>query len=407
MHPAFQEIFEIIQKGREGKIPVKRTITSKTGKTFQRTYWVSASDVASKERSTKARALTELTDAVANQDWSKARATVDDLLYEKCEGCYHKRSETDTSIKVQEQAKNIGGIHKWDGAIEIATEEAERAQQFAAEWKKDPKAVVESMQQYEKLAKKTQKLEAVESTAARKVKKWETQAQDIWDSTNSLIDATPLQVDKFTKLVERAADYDRSIRAPVHEQLKDLYKDHRSLKAVEGLTHLRNAQAFSVLLHEVYHGYGPVRQDAYEGGGVVTEELTTEILTRSDMVEHFGVPVSWAYRNGGYQTWLKAAFDGVRKLYGVSEKKAWDLMTDAAHKLKSSSKGGHGSGVVAQHFVMQFAPTGDSELDKPRPHLTERHPTTEDWHDNSIREYRLSQLMWGMHDLWDPKVELG
>ena len=351
--------------------------------------------------------------AVADGNWAAARGALSDFLFGQ--GNYYEQGSpsgrtSDETLVRDQRATHVAGVHKWDGTIEISPRTAKGAQEFAKAWSKDPKGVTKAMKKYETLSAKIKTTTNKLRVSLKKQTALDAKHDKLWESVrepNSRVDPLfasldPTVRDKIQAVYTQLSDLENA-RTGLQEQLKTLAAARNSAEADDGLEHLRNSDHFKVLIHEMYHGYGPLQKEAYVGVGAVTEEVTTEVLARRDMVKNFGVPKSWTRRGGSYQEWVGSVVQSIEKVHGVSEAKAWDILENASDSLKEKSDGGDNEYSMMTYFIMQMAPTGDVAKDKPLASLTGPDPTSPgEWVDRSTAQYEMGREIFNAKLAWQP-----
>ena len=107
--------------------------------------------------------------------------------------------------------------------------------------------------------------------------------------------------------------------------------------AAEVRADVERAQAMSTLSHETLHGFGPTTSNAYAGEGLMVEEVTNEVATRSWMSSRFGVDPSLAA--GSYDGWIGGVESAIEDVFGVDEGTAERILQRAADRYKHRPSG--------------------------------------------------------------------
>jgi hypothetical protein len=131
------------------------------------------------------------------------------------------------------------------------------------------------------------------------------------------------------------------------------------------------SEMYGTVVHEVLHGFGPCDPNQYKKEGAVVEEITTELLTRRHLREHFGFsPTAVAQTDhGAYNDYIVPFRELLEYHYNATPGEAQLMMEDAAlaYKKKKRAPGSTAHRALIADFVKEFnAPTGKPDWDEPK-----------------------------------------
>jgi SPP1 gp7 family putative phage head morphogenesis protein len=296
--------------------------------------------------------------------WTQTRHVLQ-AQYE-ADGYRRMLGTTDNKVAITTRRAGVWGTHAWNGRITMDPEPAKMAQRFAKAYADDPGGVRVALKEIAPIRKKTdaarkQYYDMRKKYSAEFTGRQERIARE-WlagEKPAHVMDALGLSKTKRKQLegfVRARRDYFAAL---------DSYDNHRAAEL------LRDAEGLRTLVHEEWHEYSPAKGEAYQGSGIVVEEVSTELMARATMEADWGVPVRYS-KQGSYGKYIDPLTDEVARVYGVGHKKARDIVIDASSNLKKQP-GGVGRDQLARLFLAQFPATGrGDEWDSPRNALSDK-----------------------------------
>lgn len=315
------------------------------------------------------RQLAAAPEAVSSFDisphWTQTRYVLQSQY--RADGYLRMAGTTDNQVAITTRRQGVWGTHAWNGRITMDPEPAKMAQRFAQAYVDDPEGVRQALKEIGPLAQRTETARAKYYDMRKKHADKFTYAQERtareWlkgNETDAAMDALGLSKTKRRQL-------ERYVRARQdYFDALDAYEGHRAYALAN------DAQGLRTLVHEEWHEFSPAKGEAYRGPGIVVEEVSTELMARATMEADWGVPVRYS-SHGSYGKYIDPMTDEVARIYGVSRKKARDILIDACSALKKQP-GGVGRDDLTELFIQQFPPTGrGTQWDRPRNALIDRH----------------------------------
>lgn len=113
------------------------------------------------------------------------------------------------------------------------------------------------------------------------------------------------------------------------------YKKAMAEHAVAGHPVATSLDAFMTVVHEEYHSFGRTWNSDYKGGGILAEEVATEVNARRFMRDIFGAPAKHLREVGAYQGEISQTHEAVIKATGLDREKAWERLEEGVLRYKT------------------------------------------------------------------------
>jgi SPP1 gp7 family putative phage head morphogenesis protein len=296
--------------------------------------------------------------------WTQTRHVLQ-AQYE-ADGYRRMLGTTDNKVAITTRRAGVWGTHAWNGRITMDPKPAKMAQRFAKAYAADPEGVRQAMKEIGPLRDRAKAAEA----------RW-------YDMSEKHLDRFTDEQKRTGRQWSRGRVGDAAIDAlglsPTKAAMLKRYAKAREnyfaswgkLQNHRAYNLLHDAQGLRTLVHEEWHEYSPAKGEAYQGSGIVVEEVSTELMARATMQADWGVPLRYS-KQGSYGKYIDPLTDEVARVYGVGHKKARDIVIDASSNLKKQP-GGVGRDQLARLFLAQFPATGrGDEWDRPRNALSDK-----------------------------------
>lgn len=312
-------------------------------------------------------------------EWEDVRRTL--RAHFQADG-YQRGDFGSDELSIETMRSGVAATHSWSGKVRLGPDTAERAQKFVRAYQADPAGATRALREIEPVY--------------NKARKQNSKLQGLMDTQDALRDRLPDTPD-FENMLARRRIYGESYQfrsndpemtaaqrriydryGRISDQVKevgaintDLWNAYRSHPAYE----LRNsAHGLSTVIHEEVHDFGPLLSTAYRGPGLVIEETATELMARAAMQADWGVQLRYSV-GSSYGKYIDPLTDEIKRIYGVSRKRARDMLIDACDKLKRLPANSIDTPEnLLEAFTEFFPDTGrGSEWDRPRNALMDRH----------------------------------
>ncbi len=269
-------------------------------------------------------------------DLTGARATMEAELERHG---YVRLPRRNRSMVSREIRENVFGMHRTsgpnEGQILVAPELVRSVRRLAGSWSQSKAKTTHEFTEYAAL-------QAKYSKQKQRVKVLDIEETEAYRKYGKPVDPLALIMGTATDAPALA-----EVRSRVAAAREDLAALRKRITQHPGSEHTAGAAALRSVWHEVLHGYGPATKRAYEGAGLVVEEISTEILAREHAKRSLGV----SRVRGGYLEWTMGLTTQVAKRTGLPEEDAEAAILRAAEQLKRHTGTARTPEAMVEYFV--------------------------------------------------------
>lgn len=290
---------------------------------------------------------------VADGKWLGARRSLEQDL--TAQG-FSRRIEATDQIRLG-NAGTARGYHDSRGKIVIDRDAGRQAREFAQAWRSNSEGVRAAMAEARELSPTVGRLGRKADALYPQISK----ARARLDALRPGGPPNPLDLLLGKEKQGTGSEWEKAKAKVERLEAKErtLQERRKAVKArIEpGARYLSGADKLRTLYHETLHGYGPGQPTTWREVGLVTEEISTEVLARRRIMSRFGVPAEFYAKGHSYGEWVDPFTDKISEVYGVEQTAARSMLEDASRSYKSSATRERYAYKVADLFVEQFPGT--------------------------------------------------